>query len=314
MSQHKDAFALGWIAAIIRWFEDLVNLLSGPLLTVGLGIALVALLTDGQLLARIPILLYVWAISQAVGVDAQLVATWDRARIALREHRYWALVGLISLGAVLAYIAWIAAQVFALQESAGITTGAALSRLGMDSASWLVQRTALQVFLVALAGWTRYHKPAKDTAAEKSELQAELELEPMRGQLRRQQARGVRGAWDALRGKETPALPSVISSTSGASANTTIDTIGTSQLTNNLSAPDASTQAGGNGSAVNPHNDPPSLLTGPGTPVQKRRSKSADMSHPEFGGEVERTQQNLLSYYRVEQTDSARRFLLWIMQ
>jgi hypothetical protein len=58
MNQHKDAFALGWIAAIIRWFEDLVNLLSSPLLTVGLGIALVALLTDGQLLARIPILLY----------------------------------------------------------------------------------------------------------------------------------------------------------------------------------------------------------------------------------------------------------------
>jgi len=136
-------------------------------------------------------------------VDAQLVTTWDRARIALREHRYWALVGLILLGAVLAYIAWIAAQVFALQESAGITTAAALSRLGMDSASWLVQRTALQVFLVALAGWTRYHKPAKDTRAEREESQTELELEPMRKQLLAQQARGMRS--EAR--KHLPCLP-----------------------------------------------------------------------------------------------------------
>jgi hypothetical protein len=179
-------------------------------------------------------------------VDAQLVTTWDRARIALREHRYWALVGLILLGAVLAYIAWIAAQVFALQESAGITTAAALSRLGMDSASWLVQRTALQVFLVALAGWTRYHKPAKDTRAEREESQTELELEPMRKQLLAQQARGIRGAWDALKGKETPALPSAISSTSGTPVNTIGGTVSTGQLTSER-APDVRTQADGDG-------------------------------------------------------------------
>jgi len=120
---------LAGIAGLIRWIEELANLISGPLLTLGLGIALIDLLTDGSLLARLPLLLYAWAISQAVGVDAQLVATWDRARIALREHRYWHLLGLFVLGAVLAYVAWVAAQVFALQESEGVTTNVALSRL-----------------------------------------------------------------------------------------------------------------------------------------------------------------------------------------
>ena len=137
---------------------------------------------------------------------------WRRgiARAALREGRTWALVGLILLGGVLAYVAWVAAQVFALQESEGVTTGVALARLGMDSAGWLVQRTALSVFLVCLAGWTRYHPPAKDVAAEveaeRARLEADLMLEPLRARLRAQQVRGARGTWDALRGRESAAM------------------------------------------------------------------------------------------------------------
>lgn len=199
---------LAGIAGVIRWVEELANLLSGPLLTLGLGIALIDLLTDGNLLTHMPLLLYAWAISQAVGVDAQLVATWDRARIALREHRYWHLVGLFILGCLLAYVAWVAAQVFALQESEGITTGQALARLGFDSAIWLVQRTALSVFLVALSGWTRYHPPALDIAADaehqRAQLEAELMLEPLRAQKRMMQARGLRSVAAAAMGRETP--------------------------------------------------------------------------------------------------------------
>ena len=208
-TNHHEMPMLAGIAGIIRWVEELANLLSGPLLTLGLGIALIDLLTDGSLLARLPLLLYAWAISQAIGVDTQLVATWDRARGALREGRYWALVGLIALGGVLAYVAWVAAQVFALQESEGVTTGVALARLGMDSAGWLVQRTALSVFLVCLAGWTRYHPPTRDVALaaaeERQKLEADLMLEPLRAQLRAQQVWVARGTWDALRGRNTPA-------------------------------------------------------------------------------------------------------------
>ena len=207
--KHKELPMLAGIAAFIRWVEELANLVSGPLLTLGLGIALVDLLTDGSLLARVPALLYAWAITQAVGVDAQLVAMWDKAHIALRERRYWALVGLVVLGLVLAYVAWIAAQVFALQESEGLTAAAALARLGMDSAVWLVQRTALSVTLVCLAGWTRYHPPAPNVAleaeAERNRLEADLLLEPLRAQKRAMQVRGLRSVALSAMGKDIPA-------------------------------------------------------------------------------------------------------------
>lgn len=218
MQTRHELPMLAGIAGVFRWCEELANLMSGPLLTVGLGIALVDLLTEGKLLASVPALLFTWAISQAVGVDAQLVAMWDKAHIALREKRYGALVGLVILGAVLAYVAWIAAEVFALQESEGLTTHAALVRLGMDSASWLVQRTALSVFLVCLAGWMRYHPPAPDVAAdadaERTRLEASLALEPLRAQLRAQQVRGLRGVALSALGRESTDTSTIVEAVS----------------------------------------------------------------------------------------------------
>src|SRR5690348_11385618 len=152
---------LGGIAGLIRFTESLVMLISGPLLTVGLGISLVALLTDGALLATQPELLYAWAVSQAVGVDAQLVAAWDKARSALRERKWLPLIGLLILGLALGYVAWTSAQVFALQQSEGISVAQALQSLGMDKSLWLIQRSLLSVILVALSGWNRFHAPAK---------------------------------------------------------------------------------------------------------------------------------------------------------
>lgn len=261
---------LAGIAGFIRWAEELANLVSGPLLTLGLGIALVDLLTDGSLLARMPVLLYTWAITQAIGVDAQLVAMWDKAHIALREHRYWSLLGLVVLGLVLAYVAWIAAQVFALQESEGLSEKAALARLGMDSALWLIQRTALSVFLVCLAGWTRYHAPAPDVEtdaeAERIRLEADLLLEPLRAQKRIMQARGLRDVLAATMGRSAD-LSSTAQGTGPVSAeyahampsNKSDATISTPQQTK--TAP----------------SKPP---TGPGSPVSasKRRTTGATRS------------------------------------
>jgi len=68
------------------------------------------------------------------------------------------------------------------------------------------------VFLVCLAGWTRYHPPAQNTAAsaaeERERLEADLMLEPLRQRKRVLQAQGVRGMAAAALGKqpiETPA-------------------------------------------------------------------------------------------------------------
>ena len=185
---------LGGIASLIRFVEELVSLLSGPLLTVGLGISLVDLLTDGALLSSLPILLYAWAISQAVGVDAQLVSAFDRARIALRDRRPWTLIGLLILGGTLAYVAWVSAQVFATQQADGVSTSQALAMLGMSHTAWLVQRSILSVVLVCLSGWTRYHAPAKRSSRLEDELAAidrKTQLAAANQKLREQQALGV---------------------------------------------------------------------------------------------------------------------------
>jgi hypothetical protein len=76
--RERPLFLLGWLSGLLRWLEEAIVLLSGPLMLVGLGIGLVALLSDGALLVAQPGLLYVWAVSQAVGVDGQLVGAWYR--------------------------------------------------------------------------------------------------------------------------------------------------------------------------------------------------------------------------------------------
>lgn len=210
MNQHpheRELPMLAGIASALRWVEELANIVAGPLLTAGLAIALVDLLTDGKLLASQPELVYAWAVSQSVGVDMQLVGAWDKARLALRTHRYWSLLGLLVLGAALAYVGYLAAIVFAMQQSAGISTAEALSRLGMDNATWLISRAALSVVLVCLSGWTRYHPPAKaapSLADERAAIERELTLEPLRAELRARKAVGWRGVASAI-AQGTPA-------------------------------------------------------------------------------------------------------------
>src|SRR5260221_7765650 len=115
-------WGLAFLALTVRWLEELVNTLSGPLLVFGLVIALVDLLTDGALTVAAPALLFAWAISMAVGVDAQLIGSFARARHALRQQHYWTVAGYLVLGAGLGYVGWIAAQVFATEQAQHVTT------------------------------------------------------------------------------------------------------------------------------------------------------------------------------------------------
>jgi hypothetical protein len=185
-----------------------VALVSGPLLVAGLGISLVDLLTDGKLLATRPLLLYAWAISKAIGVDAQLVGAFAKAWQALRARRYGELAGLLVLGCALAWVGFLAALIFAVQEADGLSTAAALAQLGLDQQSCLVQRAALSVLLVCLSGWTRYHPPSKTQtlARARATLEQELALAPLRQLLRRRKAIGfaslARSSVDALLGRE----------------------------------------------------------------------------------------------------------------
>jgi hypothetical protein len=195
---------LAGIGALIRWCEELASLLAGPVLTLGLGIALVDLFTDGKLLATTPALLFAWAVSQTVGLDAQLVGSAAKLGAAIRRRAGWSILGYALLVCALGYVAFQASNVFATQQAEGITTAAALARLGMDSATWIIERSALAVVLVVLSGLLRYVAPAKVTASladERAALERQLELEPLRQRLRAQQVGGWRSvAVTALQG------------------------------------------------------------------------------------------------------------------
>lgn len=195
---------LAGIAACIRWVEELAALLSGPILTAGLAIALIDLLTDGKLLATTPALLFAWAASQTVGLDAQLVGSSAKLGRAIRQRAPWAILGYVLLVCALGYVAYLASDVFATQQAEGITTAQALARLGMDGATWIIQRSALAVVLVVLSGLLRYVAPAPaqiSLADERDRLARELELEPLRQRLRAQQVGGWRAvAQTALQG------------------------------------------------------------------------------------------------------------------
>ena len=151
---------LAGIAAFFSWIESLFGIIAGPVLTFGLGLALVDLLTDGRLLAAQPALLYVWAVSQAAGLDAQFIGSAAKMARASRQGRGWHVAGYALLCCALGYVAFLASDVFATQQADGLSTGQALARLGMDNTTWLLQRSALSVVLVFLSGFLRYVRPA----------------------------------------------------------------------------------------------------------------------------------------------------------
>jgi hypothetical protein len=191
MNQQHDLPLLGGIASAIRWCEELISLLSGPLLAIGLAIALIDLLTGGGLLRAVPKLLFAWGICQAVGIDAQLIATWDRCRTALRSGAWLHVVALAILGVALGYVGFLSAEAFGFQQAFGLSEAEALQRLGIDAASWQLQRAILAVFLVALSGFTRYHPQKASIADERAVLERELELEPLRQRTRAMKATGM---------------------------------------------------------------------------------------------------------------------------
>src|SRR5512146_1180970 len=113
--QHEMPLLAG-IGALVTWCEELLAILSGPILTAGLALALIDLLTDGQLVARVPALLYVWAGSQAIGLDAQFIGAAAKLARAIRRRAIWPIIGYAVLCLALGYVGYLASNVFATQE------------------------------------------------------------------------------------------------------------------------------------------------------------------------------------------------------
>ena len=187
---------LGAIAGFFHWVEELLNILNGPLLMFGGGVALVDLLTDGALTTSAQWLLYAWAISQALGVDTQLLGCFARGRAAVERGKLGPVFGWIILGLILALFAGQSMYVFAIQQSEHLSEGLALGMLRIDPLWWYGERAALAVGLIALSGWTRYRAPsvAMDPSVRVAQLEGEARIAAAEAELRRQRAVG----WKAL--------------------------------------------------------------------------------------------------------------------
>jgi hypothetical protein len=119
-------------------------------------------------------------------------------------------------GSVLAYIAYVAAWVFATQQAYHLTIAQALARLGMDSTTWLWQRSAVSVLLVCLSGYLRYRAPRRQAQSldeRRRAIEEQMVLDELKTRQRAQQAQGtigmLRGMAQAARGTNsaTPATP-----------------------------------------------------------------------------------------------------------
>lgn len=163
------------LAGWLRWLEDFISLVSGPVLVAGLSIGVISLLTDGKLLLNAPVLLYIWAGAQTVGVDAYTVVVWDNAARAFRAGKYAGAVVLAAFGCVLAYVGFVAAQVFSMQQTYGMTVSQALGTLGMSPLAWLYQRNGLAIFLVIVFAVTRAYIGQETKTVQQLEEEAQLE-------------------------------------------------------------------------------------------------------------------------------------------
>jgi hypothetical protein len=207
-AQEQQLFGLGMLASTIRWIEELLNTLNGVNLMIGAGIAVVDLLTGGALAHTLPWVVFVWAVSQAVGIEVQLLGSFARARQAQRLGTHGAMWGWLLLGMVLLATTILASYVYALVRVQGVTTQSALAELGIGNFAFLGLRACLAAGLVALSGWTRYvgHTKALDTAGERAKLEHEMVLAPLRARVRAQKLKSLgvatRGAIAGFTGRD----------------------------------------------------------------------------------------------------------------
>ena len=201
---------LGAISAFLRWVEELVVLLSGPMLTVGLGIGLVSLLSDGKLLVDAPWLLYAWAVAQAVGVDGQIVGVWYRVSVAVSQRRWGVMLafGLLGTGAGLCR----------LHRGVGLRPARGLWHLhcgGVVTAwGWIAPRgcgsgrrsRCFWCVCRAICATVRHEQDTRSLEEKKRELREQMELDALRQEQRAQQASGlatlVRSTVAAARGSQ----------------------------------------------------------------------------------------------------------------
>lgn len=184
-------WGLGVLATVLHWFEEFLNTINGLALMLGAGIAVTDLLTDGQLSRLSDGFIYTWAISQALGIEVQLLSAFARARRAQRTGATGAMIGWLFLGVILLLVTFLAGYVYSLVRTEHISTDVALAQLGISTFAFLGVRALLAAGLVALSGWTRYvgaPKVLRSADEEIAAIERQAKIAAAKAQYRQQQA------------------------------------------------------------------------------------------------------------------------------
>jgi hypothetical protein len=110
---------LNGLSYLIGYLEQLLAILSEPLLIGCAALAVVDFLTGGGLL-NIPTITYLWAGSLAVSITACFIVTWRRAIRAFSLNAYGAAIGLCLMGIALGLVDWAAIDTQSLMQTMGV--------------------------------------------------------------------------------------------------------------------------------------------------------------------------------------------------
>lgn len=135
--QEKKASLDGYYPGLngLSWFigylEQLLAVISEPLLIFCASLAVIDFITGGQLL-KLPLLNYLWAGSLAVSVTACFIVMWRKSIRAFTLNRYGASIGLAIIGVLLGIVDFSAIAVQTAQQTLNISFEQSLQLLNLN--------------------------------------------------------------------------------------------------------------------------------------------------------------------------------------
>jgi hypothetical protein len=204
MNDHDGLPGIAFLSACWRWFEELIVVLSAPMLLFGAGITVVDLLTDGSATLAVPWLLFAWAVSQAMGIEANVSGAVHKAKLAYERGAWFPMILYILLVCALGAVVIIAGYAYSYHQAQGIPIQDSLRDLGIDPAMWTMSRSILAFALIAISAAMRFTGKKPDAASKAQKLREEIELLPLQQQKRELQLHGVQRLTAQARGKAPP--------------------------------------------------------------------------------------------------------------
>lgn len=152
----------------VTTFEDVLHIISGPFLAIGALIATSYIFTDGAIGRAGAIgtaLIIFWSITQAVGLDFQVLSLGYRSVNAARAGKWGAFSGMVLLAAVLGFVGVQTHAIFGYVSSNGATINVALHAMGIDQRILLWERAGLSFLLTFISGALRPARRVKEQPA-----------------------------------------------------------------------------------------------------------------------------------------------------